>query len=154
MTSDRQLSSVRLVGVPLELREQARVWFEGLLREFDVLAADTGEGTPRELLEFVNDARQRFSQFAERSNEALDEAYGRGERSADVVLEVPPEAGQVARQMWDHIQHAETYCRKGDLLTLTPNEEVRRYLHWYLTEVADQVEGELPRPWDPQPPTK
>lgn len=154
MTSDRQLSSVRLVGVPLELREQARVWFEGLLREFDVLAADTGEVTPRELLAFVNDARGKFSHFAERADQALDEAYGRGERSADVELEVPPEAAPVARQMWEHIQHAEAYCRKGDLLTLTPDEEVRRYLHWYLTEIAIQIEGAPPRPWDPQPPTR
>lgn len=154
MTSDRRLSSVRLIGVPLDLWHRGRVWFEGLMREFDVIATDTGETTPRQLLEFVSEVRDRFSRFADDSGVALEEAHARGERSLDVEMELPPEAAPAARQLWDHIQEAEAYCRRGDLLTLTPDDELRRFLHWYLHEVADQAEGADPRPWDSQPPTR
>lgn len=154
MTGDGRLSTIRLVGVPLELWYRGRVWFEGLMREFDILASDTGERTPRELLQFVTEVRERFSGFTDDSNIALEEAHARGEPSLDVEMELPPEAAPAARKMWDHIQQAEEYCRQGDLLTLTPDDELRRYLHWYLHEIADQAEGADPRPWEPQPPTR
>lgn len=154
MTGDRSLTTFRLIGVPLELWHRARVWFEGLIREFDVLAADTGETTPRELLQFVGEVRERFSGFTEGSDIAMEKAHARGEQFMDVELELPPAAAPAARELWDQIQRAEEYCRRGDLLTLTPDDELRRYLHWYLHEIADQAEGAVPRPWEPQPPTR
>lgn len=154
MTSDRPLSTIRLIGVPLDLWHRGRAWFEGLIREFDVLAADTGERTPRELLEFVGEVRERFSGFTEGTDTALEKAHARGEKSLDVEMELLPEAAPAARELWDQIQQAEDYCRQGDLLTLTPDDELRRYMHWYLHEIADQAEGAAPRPWEPQPPTR
>lgn len=154
MTADNQLSSVRLIGIPLGQWHQGRVWFEGLLREFDILATDVGETTPQEVLEFAREVRERFSQFTEGSNAVLEEAHRRGEESVDVELELPLEAAPAARELEIQIHRAEEYCRRGDLLTLTPDDELRRYIDWHLEEVARQLEGESPRPWNSQPPTR
>lgn len=154
MTPGRQLTRVRLIGVPTALWHRARLWFEGLLREFDILATDTGEETPRELLEFVADARERFSGFADQSTATMEEARRRGEEAVELELHLPPEVGPVARDLWVHIERAAAYCRAGDLLTLTPDEELNRYLDWYLHEVARQLEGESPRPWSPPSPPR
>jgi hypothetical protein len=154
VTADSKLVHVSMIGVPLDMWTQARNWFEGLLREFDVLAAGNGDTTPQELVDFVADVRERFSRFSEGSNAVLEEAYRRGAESADVELALPPEAAPVARQLWEQIVRAEEYCRRGDLLTLTPDEDLRRYVRWYLNEVADQLEGAEPRAWDDQPSTR
>lgn len=154
MTTDSGLVHVSMIGVPLAMWFQARNWFEGLLREFDVLAAGNGDTTPQELVDFVADVRERFSRFSEGSNAVLEEAYRRGAKSVDVELALPPEAAPVARHLWEQIARAEEYCRRGDLLTLTPDEDLRRYVRWYLNEVADQLEGAEPRAWDDQPPTR
>lgn len=154
MTADSKLIHVRMLGVPLDRWQRARVWFEGLLREFDILVIDTDHATPRELLEFVNETRDRFSRFTEGSNAALEEAYQLGLSSTDIELALPPEAAPVARRLWDQIQEADEYCRRGDLLTLTLDDDLRGYVSWYLHEVVNQLEGSEPRAWDPQPPTR
>lgn len=154
MTAADQLSSVRLIKMPLRQWHQGRVWFEGLLREFDILASDAGETTPQEVLEFAREVRERFSQFTEGSNAVLEEAYRRGDESVDLELKLPREAAPAAREMATQIHRAQEYCRRGDLLTLTPDEDLRRYIDWYLEEVARQLEGGSPRPWNSQPPTR
>lgn len=154
MTADSKLIHVRMIGVPVVLWNRARLWFEGLLREFDILAVDTGDTTPQELLDFVGETRERFGRFTEGSNAVLEDAYQRGVESVDVELALPPEAAPVARRLWSQIEAAEDYCRNGDLLTLTPEAELRDYVRWYLNEVAQQLEGSEPRAWGSQPPTR
>lgn len=154
MTSEQDLIRVHLVGVPVGLWHRGRVWFDGLLREFDILAADHGETTPRELLEFVAETRERFSGFTDEPNTALEEAHRRGVESTDVDLYLPPVAAPVARDLWAHLARALEYCHSGDLLTLTPDRELTRYLEWYLHEIARQLEGEAPRPFGAQSPPR
>lgn len=154
MTADSDLLHVKIMAVPVDLWHRARVWFEGLLREFDILVAETDDTAPRELVEFVATSRERFGRFTHDSNAVLEEAFQRGEASVDVELSLPPAAASIARQLWHLIEQVQEYCRRGDLLTLTPDEEVRAYVEWYLHELADQLEGAEPTPWRAQPPTR
>lgn len=156
MNSEAQFRPVRLTGIPVELWARSRVWFEGLLREFDIIATESDEATPRELVDFVADTRERFSRFSTDSNTVLEEALERGGATADLEMELPSEAGNAARELWVRILAADDFCRHGDLLTLALPEDVREFIRWYLGEFANQMEGGEPIPWngDDQPSTK
>lgn len=156
MTDTPRLVQIELRRVPVGLWHRARLWFEGLQREFDILAADTDDTTPRDLLEFVAETRERFSGFSRAPNAALEQALRRDERWADIELELPSEAAAAARQLWSHLERAEDYCRRGEMLSLTMEDEVRRFVRWYLEEVAAQIEGSSAQPWagDSEPPTR
>lgn len=147
MSTEVQLRRVRVLGTPVSLWRRSRDWFEGLLREFDIIATESDAATPRELVEFVADTRERFSRFSTGSTTALEEAAERGESTIDLDMELPPQVAVAARDLWIRILAADDFCRQGDLLTLALPEEVRAFIHWYLDEIANQIEGSEPRPW-------
>lgn len=61
---------------------------------------------------------------------------------------MPPEAGEAAMELWKRIEEAMAFCSDGDLLTLTAPDDVLQSFRWYLSEVADQIEGASPTPWN------
>lgn len=147
MTTDVQLRRVRFLSTPVGVWRRSRDWFEGLLREFDIIATGSDATTPRELVAFVAGARERFSRFSTGSTSVLEEAVERGEVTVDLEMNLPPEAAVAARDLWDRILAADDFCRQGDLLTLALPEDVRAFIRWYLDEIAYQIEGGEPRPW-------
>lgn len=147
MNAEGPFRPVRLIGIPVQLWARSRVWFEGLLREFDIIATESDEATPRELVAFVADTRERFSRFSTDSNTVLEESLERGDAAADLEMELPPEAGNAARELWVRIVAADDFCRHGDLLTLALPEDVRTFVRWYLGEFSNQMEGAEPSPW-------
>lgn len=147
MTADTQLHTVRLVGVPTALWGESRKWFESLLREFAIVATESASGTPRQLVEFVAEVNEKFSRFSSDSNSTLENALAEGEAQVDLELALPAAAASAARDLWTHIQAADEYCRQGKLLTLQPKEDLRRFIEWYLNEVASQIDGDDPHAW-------
>lgn len=146
--TDTEVRDVRLERIPVPLWNQTRTWFLGLLREFDVLASsEPASATPTQLLEFVADAREKFSRFTQ-TDVVLEEALARGDTHLDLDLRLPESAAPTARELRSLIDRAEEYCRSGEMLTLMPTAEMRRFTHWYLDEVVDQLEGGEPTPWD------
>lgn len=148
MSTEVQLCRVGVVGVPVETWRRSRDWFEGLLREFDIIATESDEATPRELVEFVAGARERFSRFSAGSTTVLEEALERRQTTVDLEMRVPPDVAGAARDLWLRILAADDFCRQGELLTLALPEDVREFIRWYLEEIAHQIEGGEPRPWD------
>ena len=149
--TDGPLHRVSIRGIPTEVWDATRRWFQGLLREFDVMGtvAET-DGVPARLLAFVEEARARFSRFGG-SDVVLDRALAAGEPQIDVDLELPEAAGEAALALWELIEDAESYCRSGHLLSVVPDEEVRRFAEWYLHEIPRQIDGADPRPWGSAP---
>ncbi|HEX2155345.1 MAG TPA: hypothetical protein VHL52_15375 [Acidimicrobiia bacterium] len=147
MTTGTRLHRVHLRAIPVSVWHETRLWFEGLMREFDIIAAESQASTPRELLDFVVAASEKFERFSNDPNAILEEAWQQGRPNLDLDLELPPEAAQAARDMWSHIVAADEFCRDGNLLTMAIKDEPRRFVEWYLGEVADQIEGAQPRPW-------
>lgn len=150
MATKMQLHRVQLRDVPVEIWQETQLWVEGLLREFDIIAAETETGTPRELLDFVAEVSEKFDRFSNDPNAVLEEAGAAGKTSVDVEYEFPAEAAQASRDMWTHLVAADDFCRKGNLLTIELKDEHRRFVKWYLDEVADQIEGAEPHPWTGQ----
>jgi len=143
-----ELHRVELRNVPVGLWHESRRWFEELLREFAVIATSSRDAqVPRLLLDFVDDVRARFSRFSESSNLTLEEAHADGRPHVDISLRLPAEAGHIALELYDHVLRADEFCREGHLLTIEMSESVRRFLEWYLGEIARQLGGAEPTPW-------
>lgn len=144
-TTDLQPVSIR--QLPLDLWHQARLWSEELLREFQVIASEVEDSTPRDLLAFVEETSERFGQFSEGTDTILETAHASGRSAIDLELNLPPAAGAAATELRNLIGRAGDYCRKGSLLTMAPQPEVVDFINWYLDEVADQLAGAEPTPW-------
>ncbi|HVR33766.1 MAG TPA: hypothetical protein VMS74_13790 [Acidimicrobiia bacterium] len=143
-----ELLPVELRKVPVALWNESRRWFEELLREFAVVATSSPEThVPRQLLDFVEDVRSRFSRFSESTNMTLEEAHADGRSHIDLSLRLPAEAGPIALELYEHVLRADEFCRAGQLLTIELSERVRVYVEWYLGEVASQLQGGEPVPW-------
>lgn len=151
MSTDVRLCRIRLLGTPVGVWGRSRDWFEGLLRELDIIATGSDAGTPRELVDFVAAAREEFSRFSAGSTSVLEAAEEHGETTVDLEMQLPPNAAVAARDLWDRILAADNYCRQGDLLTLALPQDVRVFVRWYLEEIATQIEGGEPRPWNSSP---
>lgn len=143
-----ELLRVELRNVPVQLWDESRRWFEELLREFAVVATSSPETqVPRQLLDFVDDVRSRFSRFSESTNLTLEEAHAEGRSHIDLTLQLPAEAGPIALELHEHVLRADEFCRDGQLLTIELSESARVYVAWYLGEVARQLQGGEPIPW-------
>lgn len=138
---------VSIRRLPLGVWNRGRRWFEELLREFAVIASDTDDTIPRDLLAFLETTRERFGQFSEGTNEALETAHAAGEAEIDLELNLPQEAAPAAAELSDLIERARQFCRRGELLTLEPEPDVVEFMQWYLDEVIVQIEGNPPTPW-------
>lgn len=143
-----ELLQVEMRDVPVELWHDSRRWFEELLREFAVVATSSPDAhVPRQLVDFVEEVRGRFSQFSESANLELEQAYAEGRRRISISLRLPAEAGPIARDLYELILRADEVCREGHLLTMGLSEPMNRFLEWYLSEVDRQLQGAEPTPW-------
>lgn len=149
--TEAQLQPISLRRLPLPLWHESRRWFEELLREFAVIASEVEDTTPRDLLAFVDQTTERFGQFSEASNLALESAHAAGDAELDLELRLPAGAAPVAGELRLLIERAREFCRRGDLLTMEPAPEVFEFVEWYLAELENQLAGAKPRPWTSQP---
>lgn len=141
------LRPVSIQKLPLDLWHRARLWSEELLREFQVIASEVEDSTPRELLSFVDAAAERFGGFSADANIVLETAHAAGQATIDLELNLPPGAGADAAELRALIGRAGDYCRRGSLLTMAPDAEVADFINWYLDEVESQLAGADPTPW-------
>jgi hypothetical protein len=108
---------------PLRLAARATEHYEGLLREFALMAASTSmdeDAVPARLISLVDALGRQFPR---------QDAH---------------EAGRRLDRMFDE---AEEFCRSGDLLTLAAEPDVVEFRRWYLDEMSRQAEGAQPNPW-------
>lgn len=141
------LRRVSIQQLPLALWHRSRLWSDELLREFQVIASEVEDSTPRDLLAFVEETSDRFGQFSEGTDTVLDTAHASGQTDIDLELNLPPAAGDAAAELRRLIGRAGDYCRQGSLLTMAPEPEVMDFINWYLDEVESQLAGAAPTPW-------
>lgn len=146
-----RLTTVHFDDVPVELWYRSRQWFEALIREFDIIEAETEARAPRALLDFVASATEEVARLSEASNTRLHRAYDAGQSQIELSIDLPASAGPLADELLDHIRAAIDFCRTGDLLTRVPEPEVMAFIEWYMGEIPRQLDGEPPRSWAAQP---
>lgn len=151
MTAPDELLQVHLLEVPVPLAAKATQHFEGLMREFTLIAG--GEGgqhhTPARLTELVDQLTAQFSGAGDEAAERLEQAIEAGaETIPDLVLVLPAVAGPASQALGDMIDEADDYCRRGEhLLTLATPADCVAYRAWYLGQVIGQLVGKPPIAW-------
>lgn len=152
------LRSVHLLELPVPLSARAREHFEGLMREFFLIASGAGQDAqlPARLMQVVDSIMAQFEGVNTAADQRLDDAIdARAEVIADHVLQVPPEAGPAARALEAVLDEADAYCRDGaHLLTLATPPDCLAYRRWYLGQVVGQLTGEPPVPWPDSAPAR
>src|SRR5690606_6938892 len=63
-------------------------------------------------------------------------------------ISLPAEAADAAAEFMRLIEAADRFCRRGDLMTLALDDELRSYLDWYLGDIRAQLAGSERRPWE------
>lgn len=149
-----ELKEVHLLRLPVPLAERARQHFEGLMREFALVAAGGDGGHPEQrvparLIELMEALTAQFAGVNTAADARLEDAIDTGQESIeDHVLVLPIEAAPASRALGEMIDEADDYCRQGEhLLTLATPADCVAYRGWYLGQVISQLEGHPPIAW-------
>src|SRR5262245_27863892 len=108
---------VGLLRFPLRLGARATEYYQGLFREFALLAASTPDDThavPARLLALIDALGRRYPTQTEHEEERRA-ALDRGELQADFVIAVPASAAAPSRALDGLLDEADEFCRSGDL---------------------------------------
>lgn len=157
----QDLVQVHLLGLPVPLAAKARQHFEGLQREFALIAAGSESGeshhqTPARLVELVEALTTQFAGVTTEADQRLEDAIELGRETIDDhVLALPLEAAPASQALADMIDEADEYCRQGEhLLTLATPPDCVAYRGWYLGQVISQLSGQPPVAWPDSPQAK
>ncbi|MCU1676337.1 MAG: hypothetical protein JWM93_1095, partial [Frankiales bacterium] len=148
MTEPTDLVEVRILELPVPLRERATEHSEELLREMTLisqqLSDDRAGALPSRLLQLVAEVRSNFAIFTTSANHVLEQAAEQGVPViGEIVYNVPVSTGDYCRHLIDIVEETDQYCRDGEhLLTLATPPEVLAYLRWILGEFVRQTQGE------------
>ena len=158
MTAADGMVEVHLLDLPVPLAAAGREHFEGLTREFMLIAASSADTThvPARLVELVGSITAQYADINSEADQRLEDAIdARDTVIEDHVLVVPPAAAPAAKALSDILEEADEYCSQGQhLLTLAAPPELVAYRHWYLGEVLSQLAGAAPVPWSYEAPDR
>ncbi|MDQ1726065.1 MAG: hypothetical protein QOK14_110, partial [Frankiaceae bacterium] len=147
------LIEVRILGLPVPLRERSTQHGDELVREMTLLAAraedSSGAHVPQRLVSLAADVRSTYGVFTEHANAQMDAAALAGIPVIDeIVYHVPASTGPFCEHLLAIIDETDEFCRRGDyLLTLATPADVLRYQRWIIGEFVRQIRGEPAIPW-------
>ena len=154
MRTGPRLFEVRLVAVPLVLRERSRQQGADLLREMALIRTGQAGGAPSvhapsRLLALAHELDTSYAPYVAATNDELDAALDRGEDTVDeVVYQLPANAVAFVQHVRHMLEEVERFCRSdGYLLTLAPSAGIAAYRDWSMDEVQMQHDGATPTPW-------
>jgi hypothetical protein len=141
------LTTVRILGLPLGVLERASEHNDELLREFALVREENSDHVPSRLLALIEELNGRFGSFTEGPANAIQEALHRGDKALDLAYQVPADAGDAAVRLAALLDEADEFCRSGDLLTLATLPESLHFRRWFLEEFSRQIAGAPARSW-------
>lgn len=151
MSGDDGRLEVRVLQFPLDVYQRSTEAFEGLRREFVLVAMRTPEAqeVPARLLQLVDALSEEYQGINDEADAIRDAAIERGETVVDeLVYRMPPEVAQACIALNGMIDEADEFCRQGEvLLSLASPPEAVAFRRWYLGEITAQLRGEPPVPW-------
>ena len=148
-----ELVEVRLLGLPVSLRERSTEHSEELMREMTLisqqLADGDGDDLPTRLVQLVADVRSNFSVFTASADAQIEAAAEAGIEVIDeITYHVPAATGPYCEHLLAIIEETDEFCRQGrHLLTLETPTDVYAYQRWILGEFVRQTRGEPAMPW-------
>ena len=146
MSSD-SLVEVRLLGLPVELRQRSSAHWEGVQREFDLIRHSLGDaGLPGRMLDLVESLRDRFGSYGDAADQQIRAGAEAGVETIDLVYQIPRAAADGARELQAMLDEADAYCRQE--LILPSSADITSFRRWFLAEFIRQIdEGLAPTRW-------
>jgi hypothetical protein len=148
------LIEIRLLELPLVLRERSRQHGADLLREMELITAGAKAGmtalhAPARLVELAQELDDVYGPYVESTTEEMDAALDRGEETIAVAVYRLPVSGlDFVRHVAHILAEVEAYCQEGEhLLTLAAPPDIAAYREWSMSEVERQAAGAAPTPW-------
>ena len=144
------LTAVRLLRFPVDVWARSNEHWEGLRREFALIALHRDSDVPRRLLELVEALVGEYQETVADAARLRDEAHLRGDKEVpELVYHLPRQAGAAAViSLARMLDEADEFCRQGEhLLTLATPPEALAFRRWYLGEFTAQLQGLPPLPW-------
>lgn len=144
------LVEVRLLRFPVVEAAKAAEHFDGLKREFALLAMQgTKDDLPQRLLDLVAALTVQYESTTAEPDRLRREALARGDREIPVlVYRTPPGSDEAAISVARMLDEADDFCRKTDLLlTMATPPRSLAYRRWYFGEFIAQLHGLPPLAW-------
>lgn len=156
-SSDGDLVTVHVLGLPLDHQGRSQQHFDELARELTLIAEGLRQSgdraqLPSRLLDCVDQLSGEYSTFTAEQQQQLDRARFSGEATTDLTYVLPATVVPATLQLGELLDEADEYCRQGRyLLTLSTPDDLVDYRHWFLGEFVRQAAGEPPTRWDERP---
>lgn len=149
--SPGELREVRVLQFPLDVYQRSTEAFEGLRREFALVAMRTPEAqdVPARLLDLIDALTNEYEGMNADADQVRDAAIERGQQLVDeLVYRMPPAAARACIALNDMLDEADEFCAQGEvLLSLASPPEAVAFRRWYLGEMVAQLNGEPPLAW-------
>lgn len=152
----RRMSEQPLTAVAVLQRFPVRIWarqreyYDGLLREFNLmlLGRETGSnGAPARLVELADQLTSRFGPMLDTVTEEREAALLRGELTIDSRMPLVDGGLEVLAWVQGVFAEVDAYCEQGDMLTLAMPPDLKALRDWSTSELERQYRGEDPAPW-------
>lgn len=148
---DAGMHTVRLLSFPVAVHLRATEAFEGLRREFALIAlgAPDADAAPDRLERLIAALTDQFGTMSTGPDRRRDEAIARGDEVIhELVHVVPGQAAAACVALNEMLDEADEFCRRGDvLLSLATPAEAVAFRRWYLGEFTGQIAGLPALPW-------
>jgi hypothetical protein len=143
------LVEVQLLATPLRVLVREMERHREVMREMALIAFTTAGRhlVPTALLALA-DELEGYRGVGAATDAVRDAAIARGERSIDLMYHLPPAVGPACMRLNQLLDDADEFCRAENLLTLEAPPEGLAVRRWYLGQIADQIDGAAPVPWD------
>ena len=129
---------IRLLSVPVQLFRAMQQHTDALLREYTLMALNTGN-RPHTHLDVDRTALPV----------QLQTALERGHSTVDLVVSAPSEARKTLGQVHRALEEADELAVAGKLLTGPALPEIRALRAWMMGQLRDQLDGLPPVRWSP-----
>ena len=90
---------------------------------------------------------ERYAGLNPEADDAIDIAISSGAEFIDLYVSVPTRVKQDTLDLVPLLLEVDEYCKRGDLLTLAPDDEIRGFWFWFLGEFVRQLNGDAPVSW-------
>lgn len=147
-----QARSLVLKGYPVQLGAWQQEHLDGVQREFVLLDIGNGTGVetnaPTRLLHLARLMRTKYAEDLDESLRVREEAYERGDLTADVPYPAVPGAAELLNAWADVLEAVDRYCEEGELLSLAAPPLLVQLRRWALSELLAQLDGAQPQAWN------
>jgi anti-sigma regulatory factor (Ser/Thr protein kinase) len=139
---------VRLAACPVELSLQQDQHLDELVRELQLMVADTGDAHSHDIAAQISMLLSSPAHARLTGRRVAEQARADGLSVVDVDMAMPREFSSLVQQLDAAVRRADDLCRQDQLLALASPADIRLLRAWMTDQIVAQIERrESPTPW-------